>query len=595
MSIPPILLSVALLLFPDDGLSPPACHLLKHVRVLVGTGEVLESTDVLIRNGVIEQVGPGLEAPWDARVIDEPGLVVTPGFIDAFSTLLTPEPTQALEDESTTLDEGALWRMDPDRRKGLTPTYRVAEVLLPAAEAGSKHREVGFTTLLAVPHSAGLSGRSALSDLGSGVPVDQLLLDDVAMHLMLRPPRGGYPSTLMGGLAHLRQFLDDARHNREVWEWYRQNRRTTRRPRIDAAYQAALKIIGGEQVVVFEADAAREILTCLALAREYELQPYIAGGAEADRVAEELLAAGAVVLLGLDFPEEVKGLVVQEVSEQGATAGLQQSPQQAPQRTRKDRASDESKAPKKEDPPAAPMRALQEQDQKRRQRIRTASVLAEASVPFALTTRGLKDASEFPANLRLAVEAGLSREMALAALTFQAARVLGAGGVTGAVRPGLVANLAVFDGDPFDEQTRVKYVFVRGERNEIKHKPKQKGGGKSKAVDLTGQWQVESTVDGQTEDYTAHFEQAGETLTGSVNGKLGQGRITSGSVSAGGVSFQATFSVQGLNLEISFEATIDGGRLEGTATLQDGTEFEWTAVRIEDPQSTSARNQEVER
>jgi len=463
VSLKTILLPLALLLPPDEGLSPPPCHLLKNVRVLVGTGEEFESADVLIRDGVIEKVEADLAAPWDARVIDRPGLVVTPGLIDAGSTLLTPKPRRdedSAEDRSPDVDEGELWRMDPDLRKGLSPAFRVADVLHPPGDAASKHHRAGFTTILAVPHPDGLSGRSALVELGRGVPAELLLLDDVAMHLTLRPPRGGgYPSTLMGGLAHLRQFFADALHARESWEVYRQNGRQTRRPRLDAGYQAALRMLDGEQIAVFEADAARDILTCLALAREFELRPYISGGAEADRVVEELRAAGAAVLLALDFPDEVKGLTVREVSEQGAPA--------APAAQEAD--------PPEEVEPKVPERVLQDQDRERRARIATASVLAQAGVPFALTTTGLKDASEFSGNLRLALDAGLSREAALAALTDQAARLLGVGGVVGAVRPGMVADLAVFDGDPFDEQARVEFLFVRGERLTIEH-PETKDG-----------------------------------------------------------------------------------------------------------------------
>ena len=44
------------------------------------------------------------------------------------------------------------------------------------------------------------------------------------------------------------------------------------------------------------------------------MQPIIVGGAEADRVVEELLAASAPVLLALDFPDKVKGLEQGDVS-----------------------------------------------------------------------------------------------------------------------------------------------------------------------------------------------------------------------------------------------------------------------------------------
>src|SRR5437879_1202332 len=61
--------------------------------VLVG-GRILTQTDqgavvgtVLIRDGTIAAVGPAIELPADATKIDVKGCIVTPGLIDARSSL----------------------------------------------------------------------------------------------------------------------------------------------------------------------------------------------------------------------------------------------------------------------------------------------------------------------------------------------------------------------------------------------------------------------------------------------------------------------------------------------------------------------------
>ena len=59
-----------------------------------------ERADVLVRNGTIEQVGPGLEAPG-AHVEDVSGLLLTPGFVDLHVHLRDPG-----DPESETLESG---------------------------------------------------------------------------------------------------------------------------------------------------------------------------------------------------------------------------------------------------------------------------------------------------------------------------------------------------------------------------------------------------------------------------------------------------------------------------------------------------------
>src|SRR6185295_8565486 len=62
--------------------------------------------------------------------------------------------------------------------------------------------------------------------------------------------------------------------------------------------------------------------------------------------------------------------------------------------------------------------------------------LAEAGVPFALTTAKLKDPGVFPERLRAAVAAGLDETRALAALTTVPASLLGVSSVLGSIEPG---------------------------------------------------------------------------------------------------------------------------------------------------------------
>jgi len=59
--------------------------LIRNGTVLTITKGVMESTDVLVKDGKITQLGKNLTAPADYKVIDATGLFVMPGIIDAHS------------------------------------------------------------------------------------------------------------------------------------------------------------------------------------------------------------------------------------------------------------------------------------------------------------------------------------------------------------------------------------------------------------------------------------------------------------------------------------------------------------------------------
>ena len=59
--------------------------LIKNATVLTVTKGNLESSDVLVQNGIITQIGKNLTAPAGVTAIDATGKYVMPGIIDAHS------------------------------------------------------------------------------------------------------------------------------------------------------------------------------------------------------------------------------------------------------------------------------------------------------------------------------------------------------------------------------------------------------------------------------------------------------------------------------------------------------------------------------
>src|SRR5438093_5467401 len=96
-----------------------------------------------------------------------------------------------------------------------------------------------------------------------------------------------------------------------------------------------------------------------------------------------------------------------------------------------------------------------------------AAVLADRKVPLAIGT-GFE--SYVPKTRVVRFEAamamvnGLGFDRALSAITLDAARILGIDDRFGSLEAGKVADLVLYDGDPFEHTTRVTHVLVDGKQ-----------------------------------------------------------------------------------------------------------------------------------
>jgi imidazolonepropionase-like amidohydrolase len=94
---------------------------------------------------------------------------------------------------------------------------------------------------------------------------------------------------------------------------------------------------------------------------------------------------------------------------------------------------------------------------------KAAAALAEAGVTFSLT--GGNDSTNvrlLPYQAAQSVAWGLPREKALAAITIDAATILGVESEVGSLEPGKRANLFISKGDPLEVRTEITHVFING-------------------------------------------------------------------------------------------------------------------------------------
>jgi imidazolonepropionase-like amidohydrolase len=389
---------------------------------------VIDNGTVVFRDGVITAVGANVTPPVGAQIITGKGLTVYPGLIDMGSTVgLDMPPAPRAENPRTT--------EDVERVKTqylLRAQFRAADHVDPTHAALLRAAGAGITAVLATPSGDAIRGQSAL--ITTALPPDEpqigavaderkgamVVKTPVALHVTFSErPAGGnaYPNSLMGVIAFVRQAFVDAQH------WGVASKQPPSPGSGRQIYAPAMEglqpALAGTLPVAFEGASAREILRGLDMARSFKLTPIITDGREADQVAPDLKSAGARVIVSLNYPTRPENLAPDA---------------DEPLRTLRARVN----APKV---PAA---------------------LAKAGVPFAFSTDGLEEPRDFIKNAAKAVQAGLSRDEALRALTLQAATIAGAADRVGTLEPGKMANVLVTEGDVFDEKMQIKYVFVEG-------------------------------------------------------------------------------------------------------------------------------------
>ncbi len=470
----------------------PATYAIVGATVFVEPGNTIESGTVVLRDGAIVAVGEDGEVsiPLDAQRIEAAGMCVYPGFIDAYNTGGIDSDVARSDTgagRSIDYDRFALAATPADNRSGMTPEFQVRDALALDDDATGKRRAAGFTSTLVAPGGGVAAGQSAVASL-SGRPRREILIAaPVGLHVDLRPPPArGYPTTLMGCVAHLRQAMLDADHNEALWEHYREHGGA--RPPSDPALTALRSVQRREVPVFWAANTRDEIHRALDLSAEFGVEPVIVGGEEAWRVVDRLADENIAVVLNIDFPKEPKsgggssggdslleGYTLEQLREGLKRTDLPDSIRaRIEARIAELTKSDEEESEVSEDDdkkdryrlPDSP-RLLAEKKRLWAEQVACAAVLARRGVLFAIASEGHTKAETFREHVRQAIEQGLEPDAALAALTTDAARVLGVDGQLGRLSPGMAAHVVMFNGPWHEKDSKLRYVFVDAEKFEL--------------------------------------------------------------------------------------------------------------------------------
>ncbi len=395
-----------------------------HAQVAVRAETIHTMAGPAITNGVvlvavdgrIERVGPAAQVriPSGYRVLE--AKVVTPGLIDAHATIgLTGI-------YNVPHDQDQLEKSDP-----IQPELRAMDAYNARERLVEWVRGFGVTTLHTGHGPGALMSGQTMVVKTRGASVAEAVVDTVTMVAMTLGPEVSSnfapksPGTRAKGVAMLRaEFLKAQEYERKravsAGAKGRDAKaaaaasRDQRPPDRDLRLEMVARVLKGEVPALVTAHKVSEILAALRLQKEFGFRLVLDGAAESYLVVDEIKAAGVPVIL---------------------------HPTMARHRGALENAT-----------------------------LETAKTLKDAGIAIALQSgfEGyVPKARVVLFEAAMASAYGLSFEQALAAVTIDAARIIGQDRRLGSIERGKDGDLALFDGDPFEYTTHVCAVVIQGE------------------------------------------------------------------------------------------------------------------------------------
>lgn len=515
----------------------------KNINVVVKPGQVLESHQLILKNGLIEAVGKNLTVPAEAMVISADSLFAYPGFIDAFSH--TGIPKTENKDQPKVNDPGN----PPDDIAGITPQKSVAETYKTGDKSISDMRSVGFTMSNVSPRGLMFPGKTSLL-LHLDEDLDKVSFKkDVAMTAQFTTNRSVYPSTVIGVMSKFRDLYKNSEILGASHEKYMMNPAGLQRPVYKKEEWALFPVTQKKLPVFFVASSSNQVFRALELKKELGFSMVLVDVKQAWAALPELKKHGVLTALSLELPEEIK-----------------------------DKSKEESKdsTSVKRQISAEEMDFEKKKVQSYKQHVGQAAEFEKAGLPFSFSALNVKP-QDIPKNIRRMVKEGLSEKAALEALTTNPATLLGVSSSMGTIEKGKVANIVVTEKNFFDDKSKIKYVFVDGKMFEIiTQKSDKKGNEEVGKGPLVGVWSFTVEMGAQSQKGTMTISGKPEKYSISLTTDDKPDESESAfdiKVQDKNLTFSLSTDADGFMITLDFELNFEGNVFSGEVSANESGTF----------------------
>ncbi len=406
--------------FPVNGVRDlrSGTYALTNATIIQNASTKIEKATLVIKQGKIVAVGVGVEIPKDAVVVDCNGKYIYPSFVDPLTDYGagTPKRTNAgfnfgAPGQFLSNKPGAYnWN------QAVKPEINTVEAFTLDEAVAASYRNNGFGTVLTHVKDGIVRGTGAVVTLAGTNENNTILKSKAAQVFSFDKGTStqSYPSSLMGSIALIRQTYLDAK-------WYATKPATEG---VNLSLEAFNANAGLPQI--FVADDKWSVLRADRIAKEFGTQYILRGADNGYQRIDELAKTKATFIIGVDFPAALDV----------------------------------------EDPNDARFVSLA--DMKHWELAPTnPAAFEKAGIPFSITTAEMKDSKQFLANLRKAVQYGLSETKALEAITKTPATILGVYDQVGSLDAGKWANFIITTEPIFSSNSKIIENWIQGNKYEI--------------------------------------------------------------------------------------------------------------------------------
>ncbi len=508
-------------------------YLLKNCHVVPQPGKIMMNQNVLIRNGLIQEVGTNIKTPFDATIIDADSMYVYAGFIDGYSHtgIVKVEVKEPDKKENNNLNEY--------EAIGVTPHLHAKDKFVSTDKSVSNLRNIGVTISHVIPRGGMISGKSDIIALGDKHVETQILRSGVAQHFHLKTASGQFPSTIIGVISKFQEIYKNAALAGQYHLSYNLNPNGMPRPNYPQALTEFYPCTQGQMPIIVPASQTKDIHRMLDLQKKLNFKIILANVQQAWHMTDEITKSNAGLLLSLDLPEWKKDT------------------------TKNDTTKIVDIAHQKFNILKDSTLALHYQQ---------AAMLEKAGVEFGFAFEGAK-ADKVLENIRTMVEQGLSQEAALKALTTYPSKLLDIDNRVGTVETGKMAHLVVFDKSMFEKTAQIKYVFVDGEPFKMEAQSKKKAS-EIKDNKYLGEWSYKIEMMGNQRGGKLNIKNEANTYVVEITSDDTPDKLVAKDVFVEGnkMEFSTTMHL-GQEINLEYNLTLEKNSFKGSVTVGDFGSF----------------------
>lgn len=400
---------------PQNGVqeSKAPFYALKNATIVVSPSKTISNGTLLIQGDRILDAGTFVILPEGTVEIDCKNKVVIPSFVESYSGIGLPKPTQIgfnFRPQLESTKKGAYYWNET-----IHPESHAGELYEIDAKANDELIKLGFGFALTHVQDGLMRGTGALVSLGNEHANKQLVNPYATQVLSFEKgvSKQTYPSSQMGSIALLRQVFYDLK-------WYTNSKE--KETNISLEELAKHK----DLPYLFKTSDKWEIFRAKKIADEFGYRFNYLGSGNEYMAINEFQNFKDFIVLPINFPEpfDVKDPYV---ARQIPLSDLKHW----------------------ELAPSNP------------------HALKTANTPFCFTSMGQKSYEGFWKNIRKTIERGLTPEDALAALTINAAKMLQMEDQIGTLEKGKLASFSIYSADPFKENAILLETWMLGEQKII--------------------------------------------------------------------------------------------------------------------------------